>query len=141
MRTQEEIVARINEREKIDFFGFERDDYLKRLDYEHAKPFLADGVTHNQWIEATATTAKDDAGIRQVAIEYMDFAWEKANNERGLSAARTMSHYTAWFWLLGHELGDGRLLSYVHYGKEHLRLICKELGLDPDKWDDGVRTN
>lgn len=33
------------------------------------------------------------------------------------------------------------LEPYEHYGKEHLILVCKFLGLDPATWDDGVRVN
>jgi len=40
MRTQEEIVKRISERKKNDMFGWEFDGYIRRLDYEHAKPFF-----------------------------------------------------------------------------------------------------
>jgi hypothetical protein len=70
----------------------------------------------------------------------MDFAWEKANNCRGLSAMRTMTHYKAWLWLLGQD-GFDDLENYSHYGKDNLVRICKFFDLDPKKWDDGRRVN
>ena len=71
--------------------------------------------------------------------EYMEFAWEKANEFRGLSAMRSMHHYTAWTWLLGDDFGN--LLQYDYYGKDNLIRICEHYGWDHTKWDDGVRSN
>jgi len=135
MRTPEEIVARIKERENIDFFGFERVDYIERLDFQHAKEFLVEAATEEQWEPAPYTRE----AILQRMKEYMPFAWEKANNFRGLSAMRSMHHYTAWIWLLGDDLGD--LLAYENYGKDNLVKICEKYGWDHTQWDDGVRKN
>ena len=33
----------------------------------------------------------------------MTFAWDKANNERNLSAGRSINHFEVWLWLLGDE--------------------------------------
>ena len=44
-RTQEEILNRMKEVEQDDFFGYQRSDLLKYLDFENAKVFLKDGVS------------------------------------------------------------------------------------------------
>lgn len=70
-------------------------------------------------------------------IGYMPFAWDKANNGRGFSASRSMSHYQAWIWLAGDDIGD--LSEYDSYGKDNLVKICKHYGWDHSQWDNGVR--
>lgn len=133
-RTQDEIVARIEERKADDFLGFEITEYISFLDYEHAKPYLKDDVTSDDW-------DGPETDPRHIMIDYMEFAWEKANNFRGISASRSLAHYVAWLWLDGDEEIWPMLDDYEYYGKDHLRRICEYLGLDPDEYDDDVRLN
>lgn len=135
MRTQQEILQRIRERENDDFFGYERSDLVDYLEYENAKPFLNDTTTKESWGKEPRKSPKD------VMIEYMPFAWDKANNFRGLSASRSMSHYISWLWLDGDDELWKTLEDYEFYGKPQLVKICGYLGLDSSKWDDGVRLN
>ena len=134
MRTQDEIVGRVNKVKEYDMFGFETSELIVYLDFEHAKPFLKDDVTAEQWQVSTKTP-------REEMIEYMPFAWEKANNERGISAMRSLMHYAAWLWLDGNDVLAEKIGDYEYYGKPQLIAICKYLGLDPNKWDDGRRVN
>ncbi len=133
MRTQQEILARIEEVKEDDFFGFQRTELIEFLNYENAKPFLKDGVTSEKWEYLTDARAQ--------MVEYMDFAWEKANDKRGISAGRTMEHYKSWLWLDGDETLWKTLDNYEYYGKPQLIEICQYLGLDAAQWDDGVREN
>jgi len=73
----------------------------------------------------------------------MTFAWDKANGHRGLSASRTMDHYTAWVWMLGDEevAGVGNLKNYDAYGKENLAKICDRYEWSDINFDDGDRSN
>lgn len=135
MRTQEEIVARIEALLPKDWLGFDTQDLIFALDYEHAKPYLNDAVTSESW----APEAIDRESVVARMLDYMPFAWEKANDCRGISAGRTMAHYMSWVWLAGDDLGD--LTDYQFYGKDELRRICDHYGWDADQWDDGVRTN
>jgi len=137
MRTQEEIVKRFHERKGNDFLGFEVNEYIHYLDYGHAKPFLKKDVESKDWEQEKRTPAERIRG-------YMSFAWEKANNCRGISAGRSLCHMVAWLWLDGqdeflkewHNLED-----YEYYGKPQLIAICGLYGIDWKKYDDGVRTN
>lgn len=131
-RTQEEIVARMEEIKDRDFFGHQRSDLLDYLDFEHAKPYLKEGVTPEQWEEVLRDTMSPNARM----IDYMSFAWEKANGERGLSAARTMDHYTSWLWLDGDETLHKTLENYTEYGKPQLREICEYLGVNSTDFGD-----
>lgn len=135
MRTDQEIIDRINARKEVDFFGFELIDLLIRLPFELAKPFLNPDVKGEDW----KVQPRDRDSVLKEMLEYMPFAWDKANNCRGLSAVRSMCHYMAWVWLAGDDLGD--LTDYQYYGKDNLVKICDHYGWDSSQWDDGERTN
>ena len=134
-RTDDEIISRINVVADRDFFGFEVSDLVVRLEYEKAKQFITPDVTQKDW----EVVSREPADVISMMHDYMSFAWEKANDGRSLSAGRSLSHYSAWIWLAGDDLGD--LLEYEFYGKDKLVLICNHYGWDSSEWDDGVRTN
>lgn len=136
MRTDEEIVARIQQRREADAFGFEWTLYVSRLTVSVAAPFVKDNS--QQW----AIQPRDHESVRKQCVEYMPFAWEKANECRGISANRSIAHYQAWLWFLGEESwGDKLFDDYEHYGKPQLVRICQFLGVDHKQWDDGIRVN
>lgn len=135
MRTDEEIIARIEEVKDRDFFGFEISDLLIRLPFEKAKPYLKDDAKAEDW----KVEPRDRESLLKEMHDYMSFAWDKANNQRGLSAGRSLCHYQAWVWLAGDDLGY--FGDYEFYGKDELVKICNHYGWDSSKWDDGERTN
>lgn len=135
-----EIIARIAERRAQDIFGFETFDYVQYLPFEDAKPLLVENAAPEKWTQLPLTR---EAVLKQMH-DYMDFAWGKANGQRGLSAGRSISHYTAWTWLAGdRELSEwtDSEENYFHYGKPILQHICEHYGWDWKQWDDGVRNN
>lgn len=134
-RAPDEVIARIEARKEADL-GFEWPIYLEVLTFEQARPFLKPEATGDDW-----PTPKGLAQLREDAIKYMAFAWEKANNCRGISANRSIMHYQAWLWLLGETWGDSLFDDYEFYGKPQLVRICEYFGLDPKQWDDGIRSN
>ena len=133
-RTQDEILARIKELEPNDFFGHQCSDLAQFLTFENAKPWLKEGVTSEQWQQLTDPV--------KCIRDYMNFAWGKANDCRGLSASRSIQHMQAWVWLDGKdELADRLEDVYEFYGKPCLVLVCQEYGidwkeLDNDSWAD-----
>lgn len=101
MRTQEEIVEKINGLRKnpvADIFGVMISDLLIYLDYDHAKDFLKKSVTRKTWNKDSSPKTKENV-LKEMA-EYMEFAVGKAEDERGLSANRSINHYQAWVWLI-----------------------------------------
>jgi len=138
MKTQKEIVKRIEERKKDDMFGWEVNEYVCYLDFKNAKPYLKEGVTEERWGKI------EKMGPVEKIKDYMDFAWQKANGCRSISAGRSLRHMLAWLWLdeqdeflkEWHNLED-----YEYYGKPQLIAICELYGIDWKKYDDGVRTN
>ena len=135
-RTQEEIVAKIEATKENDPLGFATTDLITYLDFEHAKPYLVADATEDDWEYSPCT----EEYIKAKMIDYLSFAWDKANNFRGISAYRSMEHYKAWFWLLNvkHNINFN---DYEYYGKPQLVDICNFLGVDPDQYDNGVRLN
>lgn len=140
MRTQEQILTKINGLGDSDWMGTITSDLLVYLDYENAKPFLKPETTKEEWNKIGKKF--DKTALLEEMRSYMTFAWGKANDCRGLSAGRTMDHYTAWVWLLGDEDVFGDLQNYTYYGKLNLIKICKYYGWnDLLALDDGERVN
>jgi hypothetical protein len=135
VRTEREILDRIEARKEEDMFGFEWPYYLSGLSFDAAKKYLKPEAVAEGW------EIKDADALRQEAIDYMPFAWDKANNCRGISVNRSVMHYQAWLWLLGEDWGDQLMDDYEYYGKPQLVRVCEYLGLDPKQWDDGIRSN
>lgn len=136
-RTPEEIVARIRAIESADFFGTITSDLLACLPFADAKPWLKDEAKASDW----TADAADAESIKARMLDYMAFAWEKANNQRGLSAMRSLNHMQGWLWLLREEVAADALDGYSHYGKPQLRAICEHYGWDWRQWDDGEWAN
>lgn len=129
--TKEEVRARILSRKKADFFGFEINEYYDYCGW--------DWLMENDFLkkEAKRTECFDKNIDRNAVLEemknYMSFAFEKANNERGLSANRSIAHYVAWVWLSGEpefskEIDEKFKSEYCDYGKHILQSICEHYG-------------
>jgi hypothetical protein len=121
MRTYEEIRRRVAEIGNRDFFGFESGDLLGTLPREEL-PALA--------LKDLPAEYKPEGLDRESVLgrmrEYMTFALDKAENHRGLSASRSISHFRAWVWLLGDE--DFKTVdweNYAPYGVPILKQICE----------------
>lgn len=138
--TPEEIVERIRARREGDLLGFEWLEYLPYLTFDLAKEFLKPTTTEADWDTPKPLTRE---GMLEQIESYMEFAWRKANDFRGISASRSICHYIAWAWLAGDASFSTEIESapYEFYGKDILVSICKFYGLDPERWDDGVRQN
>lgn len=134
-RTDDEILNRISVVTDRDFFGYEVFDLAMCLEFEKIRQFIPASVLPNDW----EVVSREPAAVISMMRDYMPFAWDKANNCRGLSAWYSMSHYSAWTWLAGDNLGD--LFNSRLNVKDNLVLICNYYGWDSSEWDDGVRTN
>lgn len=141
MRTQQEILERVKARSEKDLFGFEVDEYFRALTRESIETLKGVLIKEDADLSDFNPDLTTDEGIRKQCIGYLDFAWEKANGFRGLSANRSILHYQAWIWLLGEDWFDEIAEDYEFYGKDQLRRICQFLEVDPDRWDDGIRVN
>jgi len=133
MRTQDEIVARIKQQKAADFLGFETDEYYPYLDFQHVKDFMKDSLTEKEWQDVWSESTKTIMVERMT--KYMPFAIEKAENERGISANRSIMHYIAWIWLacdddLLSEVEKEYDTNYHSYGLPILRTIAAHYKMD-----------
>jgi hypothetical protein len=142
--TQDQIVERIHRTKANDMLGFEWHEYLRFLDYDNVKQFLKeDADIKPEDVKPPELTRE---GMLTIMHDYMGFAWDKANNCRGISANRSIMHYIAWTFLAGdlefcEQLEEEYAKNYQYYGKEILIMICKFYNWDWKDLDDGVRTN
>jgi len=123
-RTQTEIVTRL-EVKRNDMFPFAAEVLVGYLDYDHAKPYLKDGTTEENWAEVSDDDPQTDL------IDYLEFAWGKANDERGISAERSVIKITEWLWLMGPAFeglfNEFRDAPYPQYGKPKLAVVTTAL--------------
>ena len=122
-RTQKEIVERIEKVKSRDFFGFQTNDLLGYLDFQHAKPYLVDEATEDDWNKQIS-----EVSPKEQMIDYISFAYDKIANQRSLSMERTTQHYMAWLWLDGDEELVYELENMSK--KKQMKKICKYLGVD-----------
>lgn len=137
MRSQQEIEQHFSDVADHDWLGTKRSDLISYMSFEAAKLYLKEGVTPDEWTPRPV----DKEAILAEMLEYMDFAWDKANNNRGLSAGRSLEHMQVWLWMLGEETAAREIDDYSHYGKPQLRAICQKYGWDWTQWDDGRWTS
>lgn len=135
VRSTEEIVARI-EVVRTGWFEFQSGDLIPWLPFEHAKAYLKEGVSSDEW-EAQRNSGDPLEDVR----EYLPFAWDKANNCRGLSAGRSVDHMKAWLFLAGFDLDDELDRIYERYGKPCLVVASVIVGFPWRDHDDGDWVN
>lgn len=128
MRTRDEILKRFNE--VNDFFGTQQGDLLSFLPFEDAKPHLKEEYVakveagEEKWVPLTDP--------KKEILEYLGFAFQKAEDQRGLSAIRSMCHFKAWIWLedekFYNEISVDMESEYEDYGMSILNKIAAHYG-------------
>lgn len=140
-RTQEEIVNKALQDLENGFMQFELEiliDYIH--DWDNQKKFYKE-----QLVKEVEDGSRKPPEYKIISLEescqdfldYMLFAWEKALDERGISAGRSISKLGIWLWLMGREdLYEliRRADLYIPYGSPALIAVCNELGIEiPDE--------
>ena len=133
VRSREELIARMKEEDPEDDFGFKKEALVGFIDYKGAIELAKAGVFNELsqeevWNESLSLLTEE--AILSEMREYMEFAWGKANNERGISASRSVQKFEAWMWLIGDDDGLQELSSveYAPYGKPKLNYISQRYG-------------
>lgn len=128
MRTPEEIVARCKvEGDRFSIAGqFVVEALVPFLTFEQARPLLKPDATENGWPTEPLTR---EAVLSEMRA-YMEFAWGKVQDHRGLSASRSVEKIGAWIWLLGDEeiLNEFKATDYAQYGAPKLAAACRHYG-------------
>lgn len=127
MRTQQEILERVEN--ATDIFGTQKGDLLSYMSFENAKPYLKEDYVRK--VEAGEEVWEMSTDPKKEILDYLPFAYEKAEGERGLSAARSMLHFETWIWLddedFYNEIID-LIDNYTNYGIPALDEISKHYG-------------
>jgi len=123
-RTQTEISDRAADVD--DPFGWACEVLLYQLDYDAIRPVLADGVTADDWAAARAS----ELNVETAARAYLLFAVGKADDERGISAERSVIKLREYAWLLGRDdvITAMDAAPYPPYGKPTLRAFADGMG-------------
>lgn len=95
MRTQDEILER--HKNCQDFLGTQKGDLLNYMNVENIKGFLTeDGLKE---LEAGKLDYPTKDLPKDTILDYLEFAYGKAENQRGISAGRSMAHFKTWIWM------------------------------------------
>jgi hypothetical protein len=123
-RTQDEIVARIGAIAADDWLGWSRNVLIGALDFDHAKPYLKDDVTAEQW----AVDRMDD--VEKSAREYLHFAIGKILDHRGISAGRSVDKLREYAWLMGRDdvVAAMEAADYPNYGAPKVKAFTEGMG-------------
>jgi hypothetical protein len=137
MRTPQEIADYYRQEQVNDFLNFTAEVLLPYLSAEQVKPFLKESADLTDWKPEPLSRE----GVLAAMRGYMEFAWGKVENHRGISASRSVEKMSAWLWILGDEemVASARdNANYAYYGAPILKKICDVYGFPvPD--NDGVR--
>ena len=134
MKTTEQILEKIN-KHKDDFLDYTTSDLVPYLDFDIAKQFF-DEIYLKEIESGEEVWEVSTKSPEEMIKEYMPFAWRKANNCRGLSAGRYISHFSSWLWLDGKDELSEEIKEYTYYGKPQLVKICELYGIDWKQYDD-----
>lgn len=128
MRTRDQIAEYYKGRKRWDILGFEAEVLLPYLDAERLRPFCK--LEGADLSEHRAQPLTEPMVIREMK-SYMEFAWGKIIDHRGLSAERSIQKMRSWLWLLG----DDEMLAfcddeknYPQYGAPILKKISLKYG-------------
>lgn len=123
VRTIEDIVVFYREESKHDLLGFTGDVVLYHLPAEQLSEFVE--KVPDDWQPRPLERDVILAAMR----DYMEFAWTKVQDHRGISANRSVEKMAAWLYLLKDD--EMRLFAtngehYAQYGAPILKEICEK---------------
>lgn len=124
IRTQEEILKRFEEVD--DLLGTQKSDLIFYLTFDNAKQYL--NPEYVQKVESGEETWEQKTDPKEEILDYLEFAYDKAHNQRGLSAGRSMMHFRTWIWLDDDEFYNeiiDLIDNYTSYGLPALDKIAE----------------
>ena len=124
MRTQEEIVKRFEEVD--DIFGTQKSDLLDFMTFENGRQFVT--KEYSAKVDSGEETWVQKTDAKSEILGYLNFAYGKAEDERGLSAARSMLHFKTWIWIDDQKFYDEivwMIDDYTDYGIPTLNKIAE----------------
>lgn len=127
MRTQEEIIERF--KNSSDMLGTQQWDLVELLTYENAKEFLRKEFIES--VEKWEDKWEQKTETKTTILDYLPFAYSKAEWERGISAGRSMLHFKTWIWFDDEKFYNeiiSDIDNYTDYGMPALDKISTHYG-------------
>ncbi len=124
MKTAKEIYDYTKKKGKGQMFSFHIDSVIDFMPFEIIRDDLKDGVTKEEWDAKTKPLTREN--LIDAIKEYLPFALEKAEGQRGLSAARSIQKFQTLLFALGNEKLAEEIENYYDYGLPQLKMIQKE---------------
>ena len=127
MRTQEEIQKRFEDIESN--FGTQRQDLIEFMEFDNAKSYLKDSYIKD--IESGKEKWVIPATVKEKILEYLPFAYQKAEDKKELSATRNLLHFKTWIWLDDEDFYReviGLIEKYTDFGLPALDKIAEKYG-------------
>ncbi len=135
LRTQEEITIKFEQQKDSDsFLDFRPEVLMDYLSFENAKPHLKEEYVKE--VEAGTKQWEQFTTIEKCAddfLKYMEFAWGKAEDERGISASRSIQKLGMWLWIMNREDLSAMIERddlYNPYGAPALIEVCDAMGIE-----------
>lgn len=132
-KTQSEILQEIKA-DRGGLFDFTADVLIQFLDWESGKEFYKDEFVKevNEGTKEKVNSLTLENGVKEF-LDYLEFAWGKAEDQRGLSASRSIQKLSAYLWVFGKEdlkktLNDDSL--YNPYGAPALIKVSEALSIN-----------
>jgi hypothetical protein len=141
MRTIDETVQRFLDLGIIhttDFFGFQREVLITYIPDDK----LAEIGIFTNSEDDSKTRPIDFDSVHADVADYMEFAWGKVMDHRGLSASRSIIKMSAWMWLLEDE--ELYMLchddsAYPQYGAPILMAVCSKYDIPYPEYNSVLR--
>ena len=118
---------------------------LRRSPYDKALEFFRDGQAPDRDKWESERIKDRETAVAQIS-SYLEFAWMKANDSKGLSAQRSLAHFKGLLYLVGPECDEirawiGSPEHYAFYGKPALVKVSEFVAFDWKAADDDKWTN
>ena len=118
---------------KDDFFGFAKSVAINYIPIEDAKQYFNEEFLQKiEKGEAEHTQITDIKEAAQDFLDYMVFAWMKSEDQRGISASRSIEKLSAWLKLMSRNdlsVSIRQDALYNPYGAPALIEVCDKLGI------------
>jgi len=126
MRTKEEVSEFVEKHlNEMLFLEFQGKLLLPFCTFETLRKLIKKEVLDDKVREMMEELVEEK--IIEEIRNYLPFAFEKAENQRGISANRSIEHFLAWTWLIDKEFHDKIFFeyetNYYNYGMSILKMI------------------
>lgn len=109
-------------------------DFSRLADFFPVSDLEVFGFTLKEGTDPPAPTPWTEEAVRDQLARDLEFAFEKAHGQRGLSAGFMYEVIKMWMWVLEDDLQNFSDDNYRPYGVPLLRLVAQKYNL-PDEGD------